>query len=358
MTTIEVTRTAEALADRIFSAALQSLELFTVYLGKRLGLYEALGTAGTTAYELAERTGIHARYAREWLEQQAVAGLLEVDDPAADPDRRHYSLPGGTADALVDPTHPMHALAFSDAIVGLGGVLPQVADAYRSGSGIDFARYGDDVRNGQGGLNRPAFTHDLTGSWLPAIPDLHESLTRGARVAEVGSGQGWASIALAKAYPASTVLGFDTDGASVADARRFAAEAGAAVTFVEADGAALGQHGPYEAVFIFESLHDMSRPDLVLEAVCSALVPGGSLVVMDERVQDEFTAPGDEVERVMYGWSTTWCLVNAMVDQPSAALGTVLRRPIVERLAAEAGFVSCEVLPIENTFFRFYRMRV
>lgn len=356
--TIEVTRTPEALAERVFSAALQSLELFTMYLGNRLGLYEALGTTGTTAHQLAERAGIHARYAREWLEQQAVAGLIEVDDQAEDPALRRYWLPEGAAAALVDPAHPMHALAFSSAIVGLGGVLPLVADAYRSGSGIDFARYGDDVRNGQGGLNRPAFTHELTGSWLPAIPDLHASLSRGARVAEVGCGQGWASIALAKAYPAATVLGFDTDRASVAEARQFAAQAGARVTFIEADGASLGEHGPYEIVFILESLHDMSRPDLVLEAVRAATMPGGSLVVMDERVQDQFTAPGDEVERVMYGWSTTWCLVNAMADQPSAALGTVLRRPVVERLVAEAGFISCEVLPIENDFFRFYRMRV
>lgn len=356
--TIEVTRTEEALVERVFGAALQSLELYTIYLGKQLGLYEALAEmGGGTPADLAWKTGIHPRYAREWLEQQAVAGLIEVEADGRDAETRCYSLPAGTASALVDPEHPMHVLAFSEAITGLGGVMPRVAEAYQTGAGIDFSEYGADVRNGQGGLNRPAFTHDLPGAWLPAVPDVHEALTRGARVAEVGCGQGWASIALAKAYPASTIVGLDMDHASVADARRFAAEAGAQVTFVDADGASLGEHGPYDVAFIFEALHDMSRPDRVLEAVRASLKPGGSLIVMDERVQDEFTAPGDDVERVMYGWSTTWCLVNAMAEQPTLALGTVLRRPVVEKLAAGAGFASCEVLPIENDFFRFYRMR-
>jgi hypothetical protein len=45
-----------------------------------------------------------------------------------------------------------------------------------------------------------------------------------------------------------------------------------------------------------------------------------------------------------------------MAEQPSAALGTVLRADTVERLATEAGFSATEVLPIENDFFRFYRL--
>lgn len=353
-----ITHTEEALVDRIFGAAVQSLELFSIYLGKRLGLYDALRRLGSASpTELAGVADVHPRYAREWLEQQAVAGLIEVDDVRAPAEARRYSLPPGTSAVLTEPAHPMNVLSFADAMVGLGAILPRVADAYRSGGGIPFSDYGADIRNAQGGLNRPAFTHELTGAWLPAVPDIHEALGRGIRVAEVGSGQGWASIALAKAYPASTIIGLDLDHASVADARRFAAEAGVSPTFIAADGASLAEHGPYDLAFIFESLHDMSRPDNVLAAVRQSLTPGGSLIVMDERVQDEFTAPGDEVERMMYGWSITWCLVNSMAEQPSLATGTVLRRPVVEQLAAGAGFASCEVLPIESDFFRFYRMR-
>lgn len=67
-------------ADRVFRGVLGALETFAVYVGDHLGLYRALAGAPATADELAQRTGIHPRYAREWCEQQAVAGFLTLDD--------------------------------------------------------------------------------------------------------------------------------------------------------------------------------------------------------------------------------------------------------------------------------------
>src|SRR5687767_1925381 len=62
------------LAGRLMTAALGALEMQAVYLGDRLGLYRSLAEEGpATPAELAERAGIHPRYAREWLEQQSVA---------------------------------------------------------------------------------------------------------------------------------------------------------------------------------------------------------------------------------------------------------------------------------------------
>jgi hypothetical protein len=78
--------------------------------------------------------------------------------------------------------------------------------------------------------------------------------------------------------------------------------------------------------------------------------------VVDERVADTFESPGQEVERMMYGWSVTHCLPTQMVEQPSAALGTVLRSGTVRELAAEAGYACVDVAPVENDFFRLYRL--
>ena len=100
----------------------------------------------------------------------------------------------------------------------------------------------------------------------------------------------------------------------------------------------------------------MSRPVEILAAARAALAPGGRLLVVDERVADAFTAPGDEVERMMYGWSVTHCLPTQMVEQPSAALGTVMRSQTVRELAAEAGYARVDVLPVDNDFFRLYRL--
>ncbi|MGH9281198.1 MAG: hypothetical protein ACRD12_24330 [Acidimicrobiales bacterium] len=74
-------------------------------------------------------------------------------------------------------------------------------------------------------------------------------------------------------------------------------------------------------VMILEALHDMARPVDVLAAALEAVAADGVVLIADEAVAPEFTAPGDEIERMMYGW----CLPAAMAEQPSAAIGTVIR---------------------------------
>jgi hypothetical protein len=128
------------------------------------------------------------------------------------------------------------------------------------------------------------------------------------------------------------------------------------VGFLHADAAALGTHGPYHLILILEALHDMARPLDVLQATRRALTPDAAVLVVDERVADCFTAPGDEVERMMYGWSVSHCLPTQMVEQPSAALGTVLRADTLRDFATQAGFSHVSVLPVENEFFRLYRL--
>ena len=101
----------------------------------------------------------------------------------------------------------------------------------------------------------------------------------------------------------------------------------------------------------------MSNPVPVLRAVRESLADGGSLIVVDERVAETFAAPGDDLERFMYGWSITTCLPDGRSREPSVATGTVMRPDTLRRYATEAGFGSVEILPIENDFFRFYRLR-
>jgi len=100
----------DALAERLCTSMIGVNELASVWLGLRLNLYEALRDQGpATMAELAGRSGIDDRYAREWLEQQAVAGLLDVEDAAADAETRRYRLPEAHAEVLLDGDHPVHA---------------------------------------------------------------------------------------------------------------------------------------------------------------------------------------------------------------------------------------------------------
>lgn len=347
------------LDERLVESTIGALELFGVYLGDRLGCYEALRPApgGLTPPELAAEVGIHPRYAREWLEQQAVAGVLAVDDAAAGPDARRYRLPEAHVGVLADPDDGAHLRPFARMVAGIARVLDDVVDAYRTGGGVPFARYGQDMREGQGAINRPAFTTALVDEWLAAAPDVVAALRAGGKVADLGCGQGWSALALARAFPGAEVWGVDSDVASIDDARALAAAHGVHVRFEAADAAELAGHGPFDVITVLEALHDMAQPAAVLAAARRALAPEGSVIVADEAVADTFGAPGDEVERMMYGWSILHCLPASMAEQPSAAIGTVIRESTVRELAAAAGYSSVEVLPVDAGFFRVYRLR-
>jgi hypothetical protein len=99
------------------------------------------------------------------------------------------------------------------------------------------------------------------------------------------------------------------------------------------------------------------RPVDVLAAIHEAVRADGLVVIMDEAVADDFTAPGDPVEQVMYGYSTLVCLPDGLSSTPSEGTGTVMRRGILTDYASRAGFTSVQVLPIEEFgFWRFYRL--
>lgn len=351
----------DALAERLFGALIGAMDLFSVYLGDRLGFYRALAEGGpATSGELAARTGTAERYAREWLEQQAVTGILAVDDPAAGTVERTYRLPDGYADILVNPDSLSTMTPMAQIFAGCVKPLPDLLEAFRSGGGVPFADYGADLAEGQAGSTRPLFRHLMAQEWLPAIPDVHTRLQSGppARVADIGMGLGWSSIAIAKGYPNVRVDGFDLDEASVHAARANAEAEGVAdrVSFQVRDAGDPALAGRYDLALAFECVHDMSDPVGVLAAMRRLVGDGGTVLIADERVADQFTAPGDEVERMMYGFSLLHCLPVGLVDQPSAATGTVMRQDTLRRYAKDAGFRSVEVLPIEHDFYRFYRL--
>lgn len=349
---------AEALNDRLFGAALGMVDMLTVYVGDRLGLYRALsGGEALRVDELAERTGVHPRYAREWCEQQAVTGILEHDG-AADDDRR-FTLPAAHREVVAEPDSLWAMSWMPRLLISAAQAMPHLLEAYRTGGGVSWSAFGPDAIEGQADQNRPVFLHLLAGEWLPAIPDVEERLrAAGARVADVCCGAGWSAIALAKGYPDVRVDGFDLDPYSIELANRLAEQSGVddRVSFEVRDAADPAYEGAYDLVVVFESIHDLSQPVAVLEAMRKLAKPGAPVIVMDERVADEFTAPGDDVERLMYGYSLLLCLPAGMADSPSAATGTVMRTDTLRRYAQEAGFSDVEVLGIDHPFFRLYRL--
>ena len=351
----------DALVERLFGSLLMGSELMTIELGRRLGLYRSIFAAGSVnSAELAVGAGIAERYAREWLEQQAAAGFLDVTQETGDADTRRFTLPAGHVPVLLRPDHPAYVMGFAPFITGFGLTLPAVAQAYRTGSGVAFERFGDEVRHGIGIGNRPMFASSLR-AWLDTLPDITARLRGGGAVLDAGCGTGWSTVTLAKIFDRARISGIDLDPKSVAEARVAAEQEGVADRVQIAEGNAADATdlpvaaGGYDLVTIFEALHDMGDPVSALRAVRTVLAPGGAVLVADERVGDVFTAPAGEVDRLMYACSVLHCLPATMAESQTTANGTVLRASTVRAWAATAGFSTRE-LPIEHDLWRFYRL--
>ncbi|WP_223169461.1 MULTISPECIES: class I SAM-dependent methyltransferase [Microbacterium] len=344
---------ADAFAERMLSSALGWIDVMSAYVGDRLGWYRSLADHGPcTPDELAARTATAPRYAREWLEQQATSGVLSLGDDG------RYALPAGAAEVLTDMTSLAYLAPLTRLFAASGAQTAHLLDAYRTGGGVSWEQLGADAREAQADLNRPWFAE--LGAAFAEVPDLHEVLSRpGGRIADVGMGGGWSSIELARAYPELRVHGFDIDEPSIELARMNAEQAGVAdrVEFHNADGDGLEYYGPFDAAFAFECIHDMPRPVDVLGAMRVAVRDGGPVVVMDEAVGERLVAPGDDVERLMYGFSLFCCLPDGLSHRPSAGTGTVMRPETLRRYAQDAGFADLQILPIEDfSFFRFYSL--
>ncbi len=355
------TPNSEALAERLLAAALGMADLHMVYLGERLGLYQALADGAGTAGEVARATDTDERYVREWLEQQAVTGMLDVDEPRASPHSRIYRLSPAGHEVLVDKTSPYCMTPLARMMVGIVRPLPQVLDAFRAGHGVSYAQYDSDFCEGQGDMNGVMFDTLLSDEWLPALPDVSERLGAEppARIADIGCGTGRSTLAIARAYTKVKIIGIDADEHSVDVARREldqSPELADRVAFCLGDAARLPPGDDFDLVTIFEAVHDLADPIAVLAAVRERLSVAGTVLIADERVAEHFTAPGDRIERLMYGYSVLHCLPVGMFDQPSAQTGTVMRPDTLRAYALAAGFASIEVAPIEHEFWRFYRL--
>jgi 2-polyprenyl-3-methyl-5-hydroxy-6-metoxy-1,4-benzoquinol methylase len=347
-----------AFQARFLESAASAAEMACVHLGHSLGYYRALDKPRTAA-QLARATGTDARYAREWLEQQAKAGYLECDDKSAPAHRRKYRLDPELAPVLADGDSTDYLVPLASLCVAAQAPIVDVEQAYRSGAGVPYRKYGAAFVAGQAAQNRALFLDLLGKDWIPRLKDVHARLRKAppARVADVGCGAAWSSIALAQAYPQALVDGFDLDARSVKAARANVAAAGleGRVSVAVRDAADVEHKGRYDLVMAYECIHDLSDPVGVLRSMRSMCKPGGTVLVMDENTGASLAEPGP-FDRIFYAWSVLHCLPVGRDAPKSAATGTVMRTETLQAYAKKAGFSKAEVAPIPNDFFRFYRL--
>ena len=362
MTAIELTEDdgakVEEFAGSLFMACLAAMELANVELGVRLGLYEVLADAGAfTARDLAAGAGIAERYAQEWLEQQAVAGVVEVDDVTKAAHERRFTLPNAHAHVLLEDDSEACMKPCAAVVPWLSKAIDIMVEEFRNGTGAAFRLF--DLHDIQAAFTRPVFVNHLTQTWLPALSDVQAKLAAGERVriAEVGCGEGLAAITIAKAYPNVEIDGFDLDDASIAVAQAQAESAGVGdrARFEVRDAADPSLSGDYDLVMAIEMLHDMPDPVGILRTMKKLAGEHGTVLVADERAEETFTVPTTEMERFFYTFSTLHCLAVSM-QHDGVGTGTVIRPETMRRYATDAGFATVELLDVDHPQFVLFRL--
>lgn len=326
-----------------------------VHLGDRLGLYRAMDGAGAlTAQELATRTGLHRRWLQEWLRGNAAAELLSSEDG------ERFELSAAGAMVLAREQDSLQFAAGAFGAPPDPAFVDELADAFRSGTGLPYDR------QGASGVHR---TERMLGPWarlslmptvLPALEGVGERLAEGALVADVGCGAGVALTTLAQNYPRSRFHGYELSQLAVERARARVAEAGLSnVEILHRRAEELPADGGYSLVLTFDCLHDMTRPDLAAAAVRRAIADDGTWLIKEIRCDDTWAGNRRNPMLAMFlGFSIASCMSSALSEPDGAGLGTIGLPPrAAERLAREAGFTRFRSHDFEDPANLYYEVR-
>jgi len=335
---------AEAFGTRLIATLGGSLMSSMIHIGHRTGLFEAAAQGPATSEQLAARAGLVERYVREWLGAVTTGGIVEYDE-AADT----YSLPPEHAAMLTGPAG-VGPLAVTNDV--LAKHVPHVAAAFRDGGGVPYAAYVPEFSDVWDEMGRGVFDTTLIDGYLPLAPGLAETLTAGARVADVACGAGHALVLLARAFPASTFTGYDLDEHAIEKARAEASGAGLTnLTFELADVARFAVTTPADVVFVFDAIHDQVDPAAVLARIYEALAPGGLLFMREPHAADTLAGNlASPMAPIQYSVSTLHCLTISLAHG-GTGIGTVFGEQLARRMLADAGFGEPELHPAPGTPF-------
>lgn len=312
-----------------------ALSVPMVRIGDHLGLYKTLHTQGPmTAGELAAKTGINERYAREWLCHQAASHYL-----AYDPASGTFTLSPEQAMVFAVPESPVYMMGAFDLAAAMMDNERLVEPAFRTGAGVGWGAQSQCLFCAVGRFFRPGYHNSLVASWLPALNGVVAKLERGGVVADVGCGHGFSTVMMAKAFPKASFIGYDFHPESVKQARIHAAQHGVtANTRFEVATAADYPGRDLDLVTFFDCLHDMGDPAGAARHVRGTLKPDGTWMITEPAANDRLEDNINPVSRLFYAASTLICVPTSL-DQPGhMALGAQAGFDRLSAIIGEAGF--------------------
>lgn len=342
---------AHELVWKCISGALSAAQ---IYAGDQLDLYRILHEDFSgkpfTAIALAEHTGFHRRWLREWLAQQAALGLLQLLPGTGDDDGSlEYRLPRATGTALAEPSSRHYNIAMISLVPSLvQRAHTMLPEAFRTGIGRPY----DDPAVASA-IDRHHAVH-IEQVFIPQIVQkvlggsVHQRLVEGCQVADLGCGGGNVVRALARLYPQSTFHGFEVSlPALTLAAHRVASDQLTNVVLHDSTTDPLGKHS-FDIVTTYDVLHDAPNPAALISQVRQALGASQGVWLLADipskaTLRENIASP---MGATYLAFSTCLCLSCSLSTPDGAGLGTLgFTVPVARRmLVEEGGFASVKVV--------------
>lgn len=305
-----------------------------VIIGDRLGLYKALDQHGPlSSQELAEKTGAHERYLREWLAAQAASGYISYD---ADSQKFHLSTEQKAV--FADENSPMNMTGGFYSVASIMNDEPKITEAFRTGEGVGWHEHHDCLFCGTAKFFRPGYLAHITQEWIPSLNGTLDVLHRGAKVADVGCGYGVSTLIMAREFPHSQFYGFDYHEKSIHQARENARKSGLKNVFFETAAAKNFPGHDYDVIAFFDCLHDMGDPVGAVAHARQALKPDGVLMIIEPYAEDEMEKNFNPVGRLYYSFSTMVCTPASLSQEVRLGLGAQAGEKRLRDVVTQGGF--------------------
>ena len=332
----------EQFAGQIAGTVTSGVVTLMIDLGHRTGLFEVAAVGPATSAELAERAGLSERYVREWLGAVTTAGIFTYD-----PGSQRYTLPLEHAFILTGGGSSNLAV-LAPFVTDLARHVGAVAEAFRTEAGVAYEHYRPEFTTTMDEIGRRTYDEVLVDGYLATTPALVERLRQGIAVADLGCGSGHVVNLMARAFPASTFVGYDIAEDALDAGRREAAAWGLDnVRFEHLDVARLPADARYDLVTAFDAIHDQADPAGVLRRAHDALAEGGTFFMVDVKASSDLAENlANPLAPMLYGISVLHCM-SVSLAADGAGLGTVWGRELACSMLAEAGFgdVTLHELP-------------
>ena len=326
----------EELAGKVIGDVAGALSLYMAYLGDQTGVFEALDELGRVNLDqLADHTGLNAKYLHEWLGSVSAAGYVTFH-----PEDETFSLAPEQALIFTREGQPACMQGFIQAVVSQYESHEKAVRTFKSGKGRPWSDQSECCFCGTDRFFRPGYAANLTSDWIPALDGVEEKLKSGAKIADIGCGHGSSSILMAQAYPNSTVYGFDFHQPSIEEARRKAKQAG--VDNVEFH-LATAQDYPgtdYDFACIFDALHDMGDPVGAAAHIRETLKDDGTFMLVEPMAGDSMADNMNPLGQIFYAFSTTVCTPASLAQEVGLGLGAQAGQERLTEVLNEAGFAK------------------